>query len=92
MTLLAFLESRLPVGSSARQDGRLVDQRPGNGGTLHFSTGELARLVAEAIPKAEPAEQFPRFRPDRLVWERPASIAGRQTFSSTVKVGSRLKA
>jgi hypothetical protein len=60
MTLLALRESRLPVGSSARHDGRIIDQRPGNGGTLHFSAGELARLVAEAISQAEPAEQFPR--------------------------------
>ena len=45
--------SRLPVGSSAEQDLRLLDQRPGDGDPLLLAAGELAGHVPQPVAEAD---------------------------------------
>src|SRR6516165_5029252 len=43
-----------------KEEGRLVDERAGNGGALAFAAGEFGGPVVEAIGEANPAKQFAR--------------------------------
>ena len=55
----AVVRSRLPVGSSAKQQRRLADQRPGDGDALAFAAGEFGRPVVEPLGEADAFEQLP---------------------------------
>ena len=55
-------ESRLPVGSSARSSGGLVDQGAGDGHALLLAAGQLRRLVVQPVAQADALEQRPRAR------------------------------
>jgi len=67
---------------------RFVDERPGDGHTLLFATGQLIRPVIHALAQTDAFEQL---APPRL--GRPASVrairAGRQTFSRASSSGNK---
>ena len=46
-------ESRLPVGSSAIEQGRVVHDGPGNRGALHLAAGQLRRAMVEPMRQAQ---------------------------------------
>ena len=83
------LESRLPVGSSAKMIAGSAGQGPGDGDPLLLTAGELARAVVEAVAEADGADD--RVEPGRSGL-RPARSIGRVMFSNAVSVGTRLKA
>ena len=51
-------ESRLPVGSSARIDVRIVDQGAGDGDALLLAAGELRRAVFQPVAQADQSGQL----------------------------------
>ncbi len=57
-TVSAFCESRLPVGSSAKQDSRTRDQGAGDGDALLLAAGELVGAVIEAAFDLQQASEF----------------------------------
>ena len=59
--------SRLPVGSSAKQNTRPIDERPRDGCALHFAAGQLARPMVQTPAQADAVEQF-----DGPVFDLPA--------------------
>ena len=83
------VESRLPVGSSAKTIVGPAHQRPGARHPLLLATGQLARPVAE--PVAQPHGVDDLVEP-RRVGRRPAMADGSRMFSCAVRVGTRLKA
>ena len=54
---LPVVESRLPVGSSAKHDRRLRDERAGDRDALLLAAGELRRAVLAPLRRARPFEQ-----------------------------------
>ncbi len=52
-----MLLSRLPVGSSARRTSGWVTRGAGDGGALHFATGEFAGAVFEAVGQPDQVEE-----------------------------------
>ena len=77
------------------QHARLIDQRAGDGGTLHFAAGKLARPVLEAMAQADALEQFRGPPAQSRAGSRASSttecaiICGISTFSSVLSSGSR---
>lgn len=53
MTSAPILESRLPVGSSARMMSGLPTDGTGDGDTLALAAGELRREVAHAVRETD---------------------------------------
>jgi hypothetical protein len=82
------VESRLPVGSSAKTtSGRPT--RPGARDPLLLAAGQLARPVPEPVAQADGVDHLVE---PRRVGRRPAIADGSTMFSSAVRVGTRLKA
>ncbi len=83
------VESRLPVGSSAKHDRRIVGQRPGDGDALLLAARQLRRIVMRAIGQADFVEQ----RIARARWRRGGrrspSAPGRSRTRSATAPGGR---
>ena len=58
MISMPVLESRLPVGSSARMMEGLIDQGAGDGDALALAAGELVGLVIHAAFEAHVGQRF----------------------------------
>ncbi len=83
--------SRLPVGSSARTDARLLDQRARHRDPLLLAAGKLARPVLDALRRARRARAAPaRALARRVAAGRRRCSAGIMTFSSAVKSGEQM--
>jgi len=69
-------ESRLPVGSSARNQVGLVDQRARDGDALLFAARQLVGFVLDAFLEAHPRQQVASagFRP----WPRACGPCARE--------------
>ena len=72
MTSAPWAESTLPVGSSARMIVGSPTERPGDGDSLAFASGQLARPVRHAMGKPDPLEGLSRRAP--ALSERDASV------------------
>ena len=67
---------------------RLVDQCPSDGHALSLATGQLRRLVLQAMAEADPLQQSDARCRASGIGVRPIS-SGMQTFSSAVNSASR---
>ena len=72
--LLAGLGVQVAGGLVGQQQGRVVDQGPGDGHPLLLAAGELGRLVVQAVPQPHPVEQRLGAVADLLVRELHAVV------------------
>ena len=60
MTAPVDFESRLPVGSSAKHEGRFVNERPSDGDSLALAAGHMARRMREPMSETHPFQRLGR--------------------------------
>ena len=83
--------SRLPVGSSAIEDQRVVDQRARDGDALLLAAGELRRIGVQLVVEAHGAQRLVGLLLVLLRRQRSSTVRMNERFSKTVIRSMSLK-
>ena len=77
-------------GFIGQQQGRLVNQGPGNGGPLHFTSGYLVGFVVPAVAEIDPHQPLPG-QPQGLVGRRSPQDARQRHIFNNGQQGQQVK-